>query len=162
MSTDHPSDDRILPPAAAERLLARSAELDAAWTAGGVPVARLRDAAREAGISDDAFAAALRESEAADVDTDPLAQHGGGSAPIWVRVCLLGMLDRRAAMVFYWTLMVLSTVAMLGVVALVLTAPAMSTPILLLSLLSLWFVFGTWTTSRAVRWTDAHGWHRLP
>jgi hypothetical protein len=53
--------DARLSEAEARRVLARAAERERAWSAG-VPVARLRDAAVEAGISAAAFDAALAEA----------------------------------------------------------------------------------------------------
>jgi hypothetical protein len=53
--------DAPLSEAEARRVLARAAERERAWSAG-VPVARLRDAAVEAGISAAAFDAALAEA----------------------------------------------------------------------------------------------------
>jgi hypothetical protein len=55
---------------AARRVLARAAELDA-QAAADVPVARLRDAAREAGISDAAFEAALHDVETREAEHAP-------------------------------------------------------------------------------------------
>jgi hypothetical protein len=59
------SDAEILPAALAERVLKRASELDAV-RAGGSAVAELRAAAAEAGISADAFDAALGELQKAD------------------------------------------------------------------------------------------------
>jgi hypothetical protein len=60
---DDAHDGPRLPEDAAHRLLARAVELDAA-RAAEIPVARLREAAREAGISAAAFEAALAEAQA--------------------------------------------------------------------------------------------------
>jgi hypothetical protein len=56
------SPEPSLPEDAAHRVLARAVELDHA-RARRVPLAHLRDAAREAGVSDAAFAQALAESQ---------------------------------------------------------------------------------------------------
>ena len=63
MSHDDTSAPRGLPEAAAHRLLKRAVELDHA-RAGDVPLDRLRAAAHDAGISPEAFAAALAEADA--------------------------------------------------------------------------------------------------
>jgi hypothetical protein len=64
------SDPEVLSNPVAERVLTRASELDAALRAGTLAVSELRSAAVEAGISPEAFDAALaevRESEAAPV-----------------------------------------------------------------------------------------------
>jgi type II secretory pathway component GspD/PulD (secretin) len=65
-------DAEVLPAAVAERLLQRASELDAARTAG-TAVAELRAAAAEAGISADAFDAALGELQTADQGPSPVS-----------------------------------------------------------------------------------------
>ena len=81
-----------LPEHVAERVLARAAELDVE-ARGAVPLARLREAAAEARIGPPAFYAAHAEA------AGPAAPHGG--VPWWVRVCLVGVVYRRGAMVYY-------------------------------------------------------------
>lgn len=66
------SDAEVLPALVAERLLKRASELDAARTAG-TAVAELRAAAAEAGISPDAFDAALGELQKADQTPSPVS-----------------------------------------------------------------------------------------
>jgi hypothetical protein len=66
------SDAEVLPAPVAERLLKRASELDAVRTAG-MAVAELRAAATEAGISADAFDAALGELQKADQAPAPVA-----------------------------------------------------------------------------------------
>src|SRR5947209_553377 len=85
--------DRV-PADIAARLTARAAEIDAA-DADNVSVAELRTAAIEAGIGAEAFDAAVAESRA----QASLTAH----RPWWARLCLAGMVDRRAAVVAYWT-----------------------------------------------------------
>jgi type II secretory pathway component GspD/PulD (secretin) len=65
-------DAEVLPAPVAERLLKRASELDAARTAG-TAVAELRSAAAEAGISVDAFDAALGELQKADQGPSPVS-----------------------------------------------------------------------------------------
>jgi hypothetical protein len=64
------SSEPSLPEDAAHRLLARAVELDHA-RAARVPLAHLRAAAREAGVSDAAFAQALAEADAARAAPGP-------------------------------------------------------------------------------------------
>lgn len=65
-------DAEVLPARVAERLLKRASELDAARTAG-TAIAELRAAAAEAGISADAFDAALGELRKADQPPSPVS-----------------------------------------------------------------------------------------
>lgn len=150
MTHPDPSECRMLPAADVGRVLARAAALDAARQ-GEVSVAQLREAAGEAGISSDALEAALREPPAS------------ASAPLWVRVCLLGVPDRRAAMVFYWLFVGLMVLTPLAASVVQVWAPSTVAvavvPILLA--VALWWFFALWSTSRAVRWADDHGWERL-
>lgn len=77
------SDADALPAAAAERLLERASQLDAA-RANDVPVTRLRTAAAEAGISRSAFDGALAELHAADSSqSEPARTPGRASARRW-------------------------------------------------------------------------------
>jgi hypothetical protein len=68
-------DAKVLSAPVAERLLKRASELDAAQRAGTV-VAELRAAAAEAGISADAFDAALGEMQKADQVPAPVTAVG--------------------------------------------------------------------------------------
>jgi hypothetical protein len=137
---------------AAERILARAAGLDAEQH-GNVPVARLREAAAEAGIAPHAFDAALSELAGA-----PTAR---GGAPWWVRVCLFGVVDRPVAMVFYWLFVAASILAP----ALLLVLPTRlgtAHRLTLVASLAGFATFSLWSTARAVRWADRHGWDELP
>jgi hypothetical protein len=152
------SDDRaaeILSGDTAARVLARAAELDVA-VRQGTSVAQLRAAAQEVGIAPSAFDSALREIVAADA---PLA--GNNRVPWWVRVCLIGITDRRAAMVFYWFFALVLILAPLGTALLPGSTPR-SIRLLAPLLVSGWAFFSLWSTSRAVRWLDRNGWDRLP
>ena len=73
-------DSGVLPEAAAERLLARASELDAARRRGAA-VSDLRAAAEEAGISPQAFDAALAELNESDAATRGADAHGPTRAP---------------------------------------------------------------------------------
>ena len=146
-----PIDSSAVRPDAAERLLARAAELDARSRAA-IPVGRLREAATEAGIAAAAFDAALSE-----LASDATATH---RAPWWVRGGLFGVPDRRAAMVWYWVFPVMFVA---GTVAIT-TLPARVGPnarLGLLGALAAWALFSMWSTSRAVRWADHPGWDAL-
>jgi type II secretory pathway component GspD/PulD (secretin) len=68
-------DAEVLPAKVAERLLKRASELDAVRNSG-TAVAELRAAAAEAGISADAFDAALGELKTADQAPAPVAAAG--------------------------------------------------------------------------------------
>jgi hypothetical protein len=144
---------RTLPAADAERLLARTAEMDAA----GPPelsVDQLREIAAQAGISPDAFDAAVR---------DLAATPAPARVPLWVRACLVGVPDRRAAMTYCWSFAAaLCSVPLLVVLAASWPAAdrVLATPTLLL--VAGWSSFALWSTSRAVRWADRHGWDTLP
>lgn len=152
-SPDH--DSRVLPAGPAERVLARAAELDAVRGAG-LSVAHWRAVAHEAGISADAFEAALRE-------TAPVAVTPAPRAPWLVRVSLFGVPSRRAAMgyyAFFAAVLCATFVAVVGAGVLAPTLLAEHAELLLF--LALWALFALWSTSRAVRWADRHGWDALP
>ena len=93
-------DAEILPAALAERVLKRASELDAVRTAG-TAVAELRAAAAEAGISADAFDAALGELQKADQVPAPVATV---STRRWrafsIGLATIGAFVLAAAMVF--------------------------------------------------------------
>jgi hypothetical protein len=160
---DPARDAERLPAADAERVLARAAELDAARQAG-LSLAQLRDVAGEAGIAPAAFEAALAEVRGAPGAGASGPGRGaapgrndapGGPAPWWVRVGLFGVVDRRAAKVFYW----LFAAALVAVPLLTLAfAPALRIAAVVLAL---WLLFALWSTSRAIHWADRHGWDRL-
>lgn len=149
-----------VPEAAVEPLLARAAELDAVRRST-VPIARLREVALEAGIQPEAFDAALGEAESHvarlspdETSTRQVQSSAARKAPAWVRFCMFGVPDRRTAMVFYWVF---------------------GTALGASPFLTLWFdldrltafavlgfsVFALWSTSRAIRWLDQHGWDTL-
>jgi hypothetical protein len=145
MTSERDRDAERLPVPAAERLLARAAELDALAESGGVSISHLRRASAEAGIGTEAFDAAL-----AEVPEAPAAK-----VPLWVRVCMQGVPDRRAALAFYWFFLV-------GLCA---------TPVAALTgfwarpvavVWALFLSFALWSTSAAIRWLDRHGWDLLP
>ncbi len=131
--------------AIARHVLARAAELDAAG--GEVAVARLREAAREAGIAPAAVEAALAELQTTTPATRP---------PWWVRLCLFGVPDRRTALGFYWLFVAgicgspLLTLAPGGDVGRLGAFGAIG-----------FCTFALWSTSRAIRWLDEHGWDSL-
>ena len=137
-------DLRSIPDDEARRLLKRAAELDSAQR-GNLSVDQLRQAAREAGIRPDAFDSALASSPATN-------------APWWVRHCLFGVPDRRAAMVYYWVF-----VAMLFVAPLLTLDMVPGLRISKLKALAIlgFCMFALWSTSQAVRWLDEHGWDKL-
>jgi hypothetical protein len=147
MLPDH-SPDRVLPAAGAERVLARAAALDAARQ-GGTSLARLREVAAEAGIAPGALEAALSGDSAA-------------AAPLWVRVCLFGVPDRATAMGYYRLFVALLVLAPLAAVAVRIWAPSRDAAAVPLLATTLWWLFSLWSTARAVRWADRHGWDRLP
>lgn len=138
---------------AAARLLARAAEFDTS-ASESTSVTQLRAAAAEAGIAPHAFDAALQSM------TRGTSPREGATVPRWVRICLLGVVDRRVAMVFYW---LFATVMMLAPVSAMALRATRGTEIGMgVLLLSGWSFFSLWSTSRAIRWADRHGWDRLP
>jgi len=136
---------------AAREVLARATVLDAARHES-ISLVRLRDAAQEAGIGVDALDRAVAEVIERSGDQE--------RAPLWVRRKLFGVVDRAGAMVFYW-LFVLMT---LGVPVYLLVAPGRAT---LAQRLTAAIVMGiittymTWSTARAIRWADRHGWDKI-
>lgn len=146
-----------VPTADAERLLARAAALDVQHRAGTVDVAALRQAALAAGIDEAAFEAASREVAASA--SDPAAP-----APPWiVRVTLLGVLNRQAAWGFYVFFMLALFATVVAAVSARVLAPQRAAPYApTLLFLAVWAVFALWSTAKAIRWADAHGWDRLP
>jgi hypothetical protein len=95
--SDKPNLQR-LPDHLAQRVLARASEIDAA----GAAVTDLREAAREAGISQAAFEAALAEVQTVNDAAVPIAKHVPAPRP---RRFLAGMIG-GAVMVFFLVMMV--------------------------------------------------------
>ena len=148
--TDHSEATRLVSADTADRVLMRAATLDAA-PSGGLSVTRLREVAAEAGISSEALETALEEESG-------VARGAAEPIPSWVRVCLFGVPDRAAALRFYW-------IFVAGMIAspLLLRLPAMPLIGESLAIGVATFCFGAlWSTSRAVRWADRHGWQQLP
>ena len=148
MRVEEDRDEVPVHDARAKRLLARAAELDAA-RAVGLSSAQLREIAREAGIAPEAFDAALSDPALAEVSAE-----GHASVPFWVRLCMFGVPDRSAAMGYYWLF-----VAGLCACPLLALQGVRSVPVVLLGGASL--AFALWSTSRAIRWLDRHGWEQL-
>jgi hypothetical protein len=133
-------------------LLARAAEIDDG--ADSIPVDQLREIATEAGISAHAFDAALSEIGTRGLGVATEAEHRT-RPPIWVRICMLGVPDRRAAAVYYWLFLA-------GLVAFPVRA-FLSDDFGTASMLAgiAFCTFALWTTSHAIRWLDVHGWKLL-
>ena len=145
---DRNEGERRLPPQAVAKVLERAAALDAAISSfGALTSDQLRDVALEAGISASAVAEALREQSR---DDEP--------APAWVRFCLWSVPDRAAALRFYWIFVggILLSPLLMGF------GDTAVTRILLSGGFTAFCVGALWSTSRAVRWMDRNGWHRLP
>lgn len=145
---DRKEGERRLPPQAVEQVLKRAAALDAAISSTGALTSdQLRDVALEAGISASAVSEALREQSRDE-----------GPAPAWVRFCLWTVPDRATALRYYWIFvggMSLSPLLMLF-------GHSAVTRVLLSGGVTAFFIGALWSTSRAVRWMDRNGWHRLP
>jgi len=155
MDADQQASDRLSFPRA-EQLLERAAAIDAQERAGGVDVVELRRAALEAGIGAPAFDAALREGVVPALATAP--------TPPWiVRVTMVGIPNRVVAWGFYAFFLLVLLASAAGAVA---EKLGMSSPIQLERSLALvvasFSVFALWSTAKAIRWTDRHGWDRLP
>jgi hypothetical protein len=153
MSRDYHNEGPSLPTEAADRVLARAAELDAG-PAGALSVDRLREIASEAGISSEALAAALHEnatvgSARTTVEEPPV--------PGWVRLCLFGVPDRAAALRYYWIFLA----GMFASPLLTRFYPTPMTGSVIAAGFATFFFGALWSTSRAVRWLDRHGWGRL-
>ena len=157
--SDH-TDDKPMSEADVRRLLTRAAELDATQGAQTSRV-RLKEAAIEAGIGEEAFDAAWRElhNQATALTVPGDAQSTGAiaatsaigveAAPWWVRTCLWGVPDRKAAIGYYWIF------TAVGLISAVVGIGSSSPIAFMISGLSL---FSIWTTSQAVRWLDKYGW----
>lgn len=136
---------------AAREVLARATVLDAARHES-VSLVRLRDAAQEAGIGVDALDRAVAEV----IERSRKQER----APIWVRRKLFGVVDRAGAMVFYW-LFVLMT---MGIPVYLLVAPGRATlaqRLIAAIVMGIITTYMTWSTARAIRWADRHGWDKL-
>jgi hypothetical protein len=83
--SDQPDGATLLPEETAHRILARAVELDAAH-ASDVPLVRLREIAREAGIGGRAFELALQEFQSSAVASDTEEPRTGGRHSVWSRV----------------------------------------------------------------------------
>ena len=81
---DQPDDSTLLPEETAHRILARAVELDVAQ-ASDIPLARLREIAREAGIGRRAFEQAFRELQSPVISPLADVQRQAGSE-VWLRV----------------------------------------------------------------------------
>ncbi len=155
MSTVQHGSDR-LPIPQAEQLLARAAALDAQEGAGGVDVAELRRAALEAGIGASAFDAAYREAAIPAIATAP--------TPPWiVRITMIGVPNRVVAWGFYAFFLLLLMASGASAVA---DKLGMASPVRLETSLAMFVMgfsmFALWSTAKAIRWIDQHGWDQLP
>jgi hypothetical protein len=131
--------------------LARAAALDVAQR-DAVPVSRLREAAVEAGIGVESLDRAVAEVLAHSVSRE--------RAPLWVRLGLFGVVDRAGAMVFYWLFVAMSLV----MPAYVLFMPGragLGQRVVAAVGLAVLTGYSVWSTARAVRWADRHGWDKL-
>ena len=149
----HSRDDRTASVSAeiARQVIGRAAALDAA-DADAVSVERLHEIAYDVGISPGAMQRALHEhAEAATGEGEP-------PVPWWVRCCIFGVPDRASALRFYWIFVggLLASPLLLRVTR----APLLGRWLAVVTLL--FCLFASWSTWRAVRWLDRHGWHRLP
>jgi hypothetical protein len=81
------------------------------------------------------------------------------SAPWWVRVCMTGVPDRRAAMVYYW--MFVGALCLSPAMAWGVIPPVVGDGRTSAFAGIAFFSFALWSTSRAVRWLDEHGWSSL-
>jgi hypothetical protein len=133
----------------ARMVLTRAAELD--HHGESISSQQLRTIAREAGISDAALDAALLEVRDRGLITRGKPE-GAVRAPLWVRICLFAVPDRTAASIYYW-LFVAGLIA-LPVVAV--ESPKLDAAPAFAGMLAC--VFALWSTSRAIRWFDVHGW----
>lgn len=155
MSPSEHGSDRVSMPQA-ETLLARAAALDAQERAGGVDVAELRRAAVEAGIGAAAFDAAYREAAV------PVT--AASVRPPWiVRITMIGVPNRVVAWgcyAFFLSLLFGSGAAAVA------TKLGWSPPLQIETSLALFVasfsVFALWSTAKAIRWTEQHGWDQLP
>jgi len=87
------SDSEVLSNPVAERVLTRASELDAALRGGTLAVSELRSAAVEAGISPEAFDAALAEvRDAEDAETPNVAERPPARRWRWVAIGAMALI----------------------------------------------------------------------
>ncbi len=135
----------------AREALVRATALDAAQS-DAVAVSRLREAAVEAGIRVEALDRAVAEILERSANRE--------RAPRWVRRGLFGVTDRAAAMIFYWLFVVMS----LAGPTYLLLAPGRATfgqRLVAAVGIAVFTGYSVWSTARAVRWADRHGWDKL-
>jgi len=156
-----PQHDRLLSDDGVRTLLMRAAELDGA--AGSVlSISQVRQIAIEAGISPRAFETALRELAPYSASID--AEHtpntlSANRRPLWVRLCMFGVPDRRIATGFYW-LFVAGLLAF-PILTLFRGSPASPAGLALMVGGMAFCTFSLWSTSRAIQWLDRHNWDLL-
>jgi hypothetical protein len=157
----NPQQDRLLSDESVRKLLMRAAELDGA---GGsvLSIAQVRQIAIEAGISPHSFETALQEFAPYLPSIDAEHTRKSSSAnrpPLWVRLCMFGVPDRRIATGYYWLFVA-------GLLAFPLLTLFRGSPGSAAGLASMvggmaFCTFATWSTSRAIRWLDRHEWDLL-
>lgn len=81
------------------------------------------------------------------------------AVPLWVRVCMSGVPDRRTAMVYYWLFVVAACAFPVG--TLLLSGGPSARQFLLALLGTAFSAFALWSTAKAVRWLDRWGWDTL-
>ena len=155
MSPGEHGSDRVSMPQA-ESLLARAAALDAQERAGGMNVAELRRAAVEAGIGAAAFDAAYREAF--------VPATAAAVRPPWiVRITMIGVRNRVVAWgccAFFLFLLFSSGAA--AVASKLGWSPPLQIETSLALVVASFSVFAHWSTAKAIRWTEQHGWDQLP
>jgi hypothetical protein len=156
-----PQHGGMLSDESARRLLMRAAELDG----GGDPqlsIPQVRQIAVEAGISPHSFQTALQELAPylATVDSDHMRNRSSANRPpLWVRLCMFGVPDRRIATGYYW-LFLAGLVAFPILTLLVGTRTTGAVMALMIGEMA-FCTFAIWSTSRAIRWLDRHNWDVL-
>ena len=155
MGPSEHSSDRVSVPHA-ETLLARAAALDTQERVGAVDVAELRRAALEAGIGAAAFDAAYRESA--------VRANTASITPPWiVRVTMIGVPNRVVAWGFYaFFLILLFGTGAVAVASKFGWSPPLQIETSLALFVASFSVFALWSTAKAIRWTEQHGWDQLP
>jgi len=113
-------------------------------TGSSVPIDALRRVALEAGIDPHEFETTLRRAAG--------VRHA--QPPAWVRIGMLGVPDRAAAMGFYWMFIV-------ALVALIPAVKLQGLPESAGIFAAVWLVFSSVSTTACVRWLDKHGWQSL-
>jgi hypothetical protein len=138
----------------AARVFLRAAEIDAD-ARSTLSISQVRQIALEAGISPRAVDLALEElkGQSAHAGSEGLSKVAT-RAPAWVRFCMWGVPDRRIATGYYWVFLAAFLAFPVGRLLFgnsdALTMAGMA-----------FCVFSLWSTSRAIRWLDAHGWGLL-